>query len=319
MLAEDKEIRQRLPRILIVILSFSLTIVALLWALPASNSATSPWRGRVTRLPSVSIAFVGNSITFVNDVPRLMEALSDYRVRQDSCLHGSQNLLSLVTKGNGMYKKWKTSKAYVETVNYTKTSNKNGGSSSSVSVDMYDYGACSLPQLIFGHDENLSAKNANGFYVDDGNNPCFKNSYYLRYLQDKFQAGGSVAPKWDYVVMNDQTKYPALFLKRRTSLLALKEVYLPIFLESGARPVFIVTHGYRVNSTRLGDIPQFTSHLWYGYQLYAKEIKDSLPSHQRPLLVPSGLAFLTVYEENYEMWERLFYVDGCKCIAFVVA
>jgi hypothetical protein len=306
------------PRVrawILITTSTLLTLGALLWALPSPYAGSSSFTSWNTRLRPISVAFVGNSITFVNDVPRLMEALSGYTLTQDSCLHGSLNLLSIMTKGNGMSTKWKTENAFVKTQLYYDDS-ENGDDDSSNhgsyhNVSIYDYGACSFPQLIFGHDESLSPENENGIYIDDGKNPCFENPYYLQYLEERYQARGT--PQWDYVVMNDQTKYPALFIKRRRSLLALQQVYGPIFLESGARPVFIATHGYTVQSKRLGDIAQFTSHLWYGYQLYAQTLQRSLPSNQQPLLVPSGLAFLTVYEENEELWERLFYVDGCTC------
>jgi hypothetical protein len=34
-----------------------------------------------------------------------------------------------------------------------------------------------------------------------------------------------------------------------------------------------------------------------------------LPESQRPRIAPVGLAYLTVYEENYELWKTLFHSD----------
>ena len=60
----------------------------------------------------------------------------------------------------------------------------------------------------------------------------------------------------------------------------------------------------------LGDIPEFTSRIWYGYQLYNETLSKLLPSSRQPILVPSALAFLLVHEENYSAWLQLFYNDG---------
>ena len=45
----------------------------------------------------------------------------------------------------------------------------------------------------------------------------------------------------------------------------------------------------------LGDIPEFTSRIWYGYQLYSETLSKLLPPQQQPILVPSALAFLLIY------------------------
>mmetsp|Transcript_34949 Transcript_34949/g.70700 ORF Transcript_34949/g.70700 Transcript_34949/m.70700 type:complete len:179 (+) Transcript_34949:3278-3814(+) len=60
----------------------------------------------------------------------------------------------------------------------------------------------------------------------------------------------------------------------------------------------------------LGDISEFTSRIWYGYQSYYELLSEMLPTSQQPVLVPAGLAFLMVYEENYDLWVQLFYDDG---------
>jgi hypothetical protein len=46
----------------------------------------------------ISVAFVGNSFTFVNDLPRIIEAFNeDGKIRQDSMLHGA---LTVVIQSN---------------------------------------------------------------------------------------------------------------------------------------------------------------------------------------------------------------------------
>jgi hypothetical protein len=48
---------------------------------------------------AVSVAFLGNSLQYVNDLPRVMEALhGDGKLRQDSTFHGSVGLGSLFHK-----------------------------------------------------------------------------------------------------------------------------------------------------------------------------------------------------------------------------
>jgi hypothetical protein len=251
----------------------------------------------VNDIPEIRVAFVGNSITFVNDLPRFMEALSGDTIVQNSCLHGALSFSTILEKGNGMYKKWRKKAALMD-------ERYNG-------YKVYDYGACTLPQLLFGYDDNLSEGNQNGFYTQDGNNPCFQDPVYLQYLNQMYETNGP--PHYDFVVMNDQTRYPAEYSKRMTSLTALTSSYTSIFLESGARPVFLATHGYKsskINTTMVGDVPEFTSRVHYGYQQYAQALGQNLPTDQAPLIAPVGLAFLVLWEEAHGQWEKLFFTDG---------
>jgi hypothetical protein len=50
--------------------------------------------GKIDWSQQLSVAFVGTSYLFVNDVPRLMEAMSDGRIQQDSCLRSGGSLVS---------------------------------------------------------------------------------------------------------------------------------------------------------------------------------------------------------------------------------
>eukprot|EP00977_Amphora_coffeiformis_P025479 scaffold20121_cov187-Amphora_coffeaeformis.AAC.2 len=63
------------------------------------------------RQRNLSISFVGNSIQYFNDCPRLVQSMlidSGYDVQQDSCLRGGATISSLWEKGNGMLKKFST-------------------------------------------------------------------------------------------------------------------------------------------------------------------------------------------------------------------
>ena len=280
----------------------------------------------VPERPPANIAFIGNSITFFNDLPRFMQALSNDRIHQNSCLHGGLSFLSLLQKGNGMYEKWDTENARIPDVDISLYGDE----------EIYDFGICSVPMLLFGRDDNLGSlsddnddnddsTDDDGYYTDDddgafyyfqdGKNPCFQDDYYMQYLTDTY-----VAPEWDYVIMNDQTVAPARFKSRKKSLLALKGLYGNMFLDlPTVRPVFLVTHGYHkseqaeeesIRSPVTWDVPEFTSRIYYGYQLYAQTLAEMLPAQQEPLIAPSGLAFLVVWEENRGMWKKLFFYDG---------
>lgn len=59
----------------------------------------------------ISVSFLGNSILYFHDCPRLVENMLQTRfrnVRQDSCLRGGSSLSSLVAQGNGMRDKFTT-------------------------------------------------------------------------------------------------------------------------------------------------------------------------------------------------------------------
>lgn len=153
------------------------------------------------------------------------------------------------------------------------------------------------------------------FSYYDGSNPCLRNPFYYYFLQNKYQYRRTVL-KWDFILLNDNTRTPARNTSRRESLQLLNTTYLPWILESGAIPVFLVTYAYWTpyrDMGGLGTIPEFTSYTYEGYQQYASLLAENLPSQQKPRLAPVGLAFLLVWEENYSLWQRLFHVDQIHC------
>lgn len=65
----------------------------------------------------ISVAFLGNSILYYNDCPRLVEQMlrqSYQNVVQDSCLRGGVNLSQLWIKGNGMRNKFASAAALLQ-------------------------------------------------------------------------------------------------------------------------------------------------------------------------------------------------------------
>jgi hypothetical protein len=183
----------------------------------------------------------------------------------------------------------------------------------------------------------------------DGSNPCLLNPLYYNYLQNKYAykyqvmannnassskrawgsrygyvkgSGKSKKPsltstkRWDFIVMNDNTRTPARNTSRRESLDVLNTTYRPWIKETGAIPVFLATYGYWTpyrDMGGLGSIPEFTSLTHQGYIEYAKLLEAELPDTQKPRIAPVGIAFLVVWEENYHLWKRMFHVDRIHC------
>jgi hypothetical protein len=283
-----------------------------------------------------AIAFIGNSMQYQNDLPRLIETMSGESMTQNSCLHGGTTLHKILQTGNGMFDKFNTSRAILQDDFYG-------------SGPVFDFGACTVEQLLFGYDSALEQQVywKTGYLVDDGTNPCLQNGRYYDYLV-KVQKDRRLPPFWDFIVLNDNTQSPGLNHSRQESLAVLTSHYLPWLRTLGARtghgtvPVFLHTHAYYTvdrNLTGLADqpddIPHFTSVTYavciqrgktcicnvfshrfctlccaqQGYQLYYQLLKEALPKSQEPRIAPVGLAFLIVWEENRDLWQTLFHFD----------
>lgn len=250
----------------------------------------------------LNVAFVGSSYLFVNDIPRLMEAVSEGHIMQDSCLHAGGSLAALLVTGNGMYGRWSTDEAMIYS---DEDYNEDYGGYSAI----YDFGSCSVGQLVRGTDSQLAYGNSNGQFYDDGRNPCLQDPYYLSFLQDT--APSSL--KWDFVVLADQSKRMAISDARADSVEALTDTYAPLLKKAKAIPIIVDTHAFwsdNSNMTGLTDVPTFTSLLYEGVQDYVDALKSALPSRLSPRVAPIGLAYLTIYEEDNELWERLFLDDS---------
>lgn len=200
----------------------------------------------------ISVAFLGNSILYFNDCPRVMEYMLETKfpenVKTDSCLRGGTSLKELWTQSNGMSKKFATIK------------NDDGS---------YDIGAPSVQSLL--HDS-----------------------------------------QWDYCVMNDFTQGPARISSREESKQMLERCYAPLLQKSGAIPIIIQTTAYRkpIRGTNdLGSVPEWTQRLDEGCREYVEVLKQALPTSQTPRLAPVGNAYLSIYENDCELWEKLFYID----------
>ena len=239
-------------------------------------------------LPHISVAFIGNSMMYFNDLPRFMEALSEGHITQNSCMHGLSSLESILRDGNGMYDKFHTSNALDDN-------------------NIYDFGACTVPQLLFGYDASLEQRVI--AYKHDKNsdtsNPCIQDEAYMAYLEHYYATTGT--PHWDFILVNDYSRNPGRPETFKLGMKMLKEVYVPWFKTTGAIPVFLDTHAY--STPEFTDIASFTSLTYHGIEKYAALVERLLPEKQKPRIAPVGIAYLTVWEENLTLWKKLFHSD----------
>ncbi|GAX23618.1 hypothetical protein FisN_12Hh190 [Fistulifera solaris] len=249
----------------------------------------------------VSVAFIGNAYLFVNDMPRIMQAISKNQIHQNSVIHPGGSLGSLLLTGNGMYSAWKTGTADLGQ-QYIKDYGRKEG--------VYDFGMCSVKQLLLGVDEYMGYGNPYGAYKNDGLNPCIMDQYYYSYV------AGNLADepvKWDYVVLAGQTKRMVVESARNDTLFELVNSYAPMLNQSGAIPLLVDTHAFWSDSTNMtglgNDVPSFTANIQNGVKVYASALAEALPRSQAPIIAPVGLAYLTVWEENYDLWRMLFVRD----------
>lgn len=234
---------------------------------------------------------------YFNDFPRFLEAFEE-GITQDSCLHGGASISSLVAQGNGMFPQFMTPNSILI------SKYKNGDT-------IYDYGACSVQQLLTGVGLH-TAEEYNVFNTTEWiQNPCSSDPKYCAYIMDYYANRRPTPPQYDYLIINDNTRNPARNKTRLAALNTLKNFYIPYLKKHPHTiPVLLWTHAYSVNSTAehnmtgLEDVANFTSLTGAGLRQYVTELESA---HLQPRIAPSGLAFLTVYEENYEMWQRLFH------------
>lgn len=240
---------------------------------------------------------------YFNDFPRFFQTFSGDRFEQNSCLHGGASIPSLYMEGNAMFPQFQTPKAAL-------MKQKDGHM-------IYDYGACTVTQLLTGKDPRLDdpgyAVSVNVNESEHKNfNPCRKDEEYLKYSEAAFAS----PPAWDFVLINDNTRNPARYETRMRSLQFLEQFYLPMLQETDSTPVFLWTHAYGAdaldaehNMTGLEDVANFTSLTYTGYKAYVDLLKQHLPEEQQPRIAPVGMAFLTVYEERPSLWRTLFHCD----------
>jgi hypothetical protein len=258
-------------------------------------------RGHAPMYPAhVSAAFVGNSYFYVNDLPRFVEKIAaGGNVYQDSCLHNSASILEIIMTGNGMWSKWATKNAMIGGVKFETSQGK--------TEYLYDMGACSVPQLLTGHDKTVTTADQLGSFVDDGENPCFQEDAYLEYQESLTRKG------WDFVVITDQAKRMCFDDTRHEALAAFNYTYGPILKKNKISPIIVQPHSYQssgANATGLSDLPTFTALTMEGAIIYKKYLNQRIGFFNGAHVAPVGNAFLAVWEADKSLYKKLFLDDG---------
>ena len=264
--------------------------------------------GRTPAFPAkINVAFVGNSYFYVNDLPRFVEQIAGGHIKQDSVIHNAASILQIIMTGNGMWNKWATANAMIGGVKFE--------SSRDTTSYLYDMGACSVPQLLTGHDEMVTYQNSLGAFYDDGQNPCFRQEDYLEY-----QESTNLKHSWDFVVITDQSKTMAFEDTRADALAAFNYTYAPILKKKHISPIILQPHAYMssgANATGLDDLATFTALIMEGAQVYKNFLNKRTGMFSTARIAPVGNAFLAIYEESpTDLWPKLFLDDGIHPSAY---
>ena len=316
----------------------------------AINQALRDYRADVQSQQdkNLTVAFVGNSYLYVNDIPRVMEAISNHHIEQESVINTGAGLGSLLKQGNGMYELWQTPNALDiwDSLDYKLIMQEYDVEEDTT---FYDWGMCTVPQLLEGYDNYLSYKNKNGAYFNTGNNPCFEEPRYMTVLNQRSR--NNYHEFFDFVVLTDQTRRMADEEAREDSLDALAQAYSILIKQSRAIPIIVDTHAFNFdpdNYTRSynnyqeqngqeeeeasmdeeeyansymaegedkesffgDDIPLFTSAIYAGVYEYVDLLEYALPESQKPRIAKIGMTYLAIWEDNKEMWNKLFADDS---------
>ena len=234
---------------------------------PAARYALR-WAVTGQALPTRHVAFIGNSILYFYDLPRMLSIASDQAVQQNSVLAGAGSLANMATKQNGMWNRWRTTSALLYELEEDDDDNQeeqNGFADTKV----WDFGACTMEMLLVtghnveqaqaDHDEWWEYRETYQIADDDAwtaggggrdprqTNPCMQSQAYLDFLANlpvddirRSVPGGG----WDFVVLDDRTAGARTQENREVGLAALEETFLPLFQASGVTPIFLVTSAY---------------------------------------------------------------------------
>ena len=281
------------------------------------NALNPPDLGRPLR-----IAFVGNSMLHLNDCPGLLVKMLEapenrirYNVTYDACLVGEQSLASLLWGSVECTFKHSTSLVGRKK---KKTFNDEGEQQEDkTKITMDDMLLGNVPEELFEDNNNKKGKGAN--------------------LATQSQASTTSYNKWDYVVMVDQDRAPAVLSAHRATMRALNRTsFAEKLYEGGATPIFVQTAAYRnmtgARAAYIGSFDDFHTILTKGYQDYAntlttyfaKRKQQQAPqpyetSHKtntlrqrhpnKALISPVGQAFVTVKKEHPKLFEKLYHND----------
>jgi hypothetical protein len=244
----------------------------------------------VCDVPTISIAFCGNSMLYFNDCPRFMEQMitvgqSPVSVVQNSCLRGGATLTSLYQHGNGMSVKFATPPA---TYNLTEILSVSKNRTCTTSPD---------DELVHAKVDSATAGTTESYDIGADT------------VLDMLQS-----TSWDYVILNDYTQGPARMKSRKETLRTLIEKYVPLFGKNNNTtivPIVVQTPAYKQaglkDSEDLGDFISFTNRLAEGVKSYVDTLKQAGITESR--VAPVGEAYRYLHNNDKQLWKRLYSWD----------
>jgi hypothetical protein len=221
----------------------------------------------------VRLAFIGNSMIYFNDSPRLVETMlrsTGYTVRQDSCLRGGATLSSLWERGNGMKDCFRSKTALIQSTN---------------EIPKYDIGSSTVESLVKGMEASSNGR--------PGRNILILNDHTQSPARIKSRDATAAALKEHYL--------PCIYNN-------LKDSVLILFLQTPAYRLEKIR-----GTEDLGDFDGFTNRTREGYGFYSDVVQEetrlrNIPSIESQI-APVGEAFSCLRQRNRVLWEKLYSYD----------
>lgn len=221
----------------------------------------------------IRIAFIGNSMIYFNDSPRLVENMlkgTGHTVRQDSCLRGGATLSSLWEQGNGMNELFRCNAALIDSSN---------------EISSYDTGYPTIEALIMGMEQTANTIKRRGRNV--------------LIVNDHTQSPARIGSRDATAAALRENYLPCIYNNLRDSVLIL-------FLQT---PAYRFA---KIKGTEdLGDFDEFTRRTREGYQFYSDIVQETplADSQVESQIAPIGEAFRILRQRNKDLWEKLYCVD----------
>jgi hypothetical protein len=238
------------------------------------GDALSPPVCAVDKDKDIRLAFIGNSMIYFNDSPRLVENMlrsTGYDVRQDSCLRGGATLSSLWERGNGMKDCFRSKAALIQSTN---------------EIPKYDIGSPTVESLIKGMEVSSNRRRP-------GRNILIVNDHTQSPARIGSRDASATALMENFLpCINNNLQDPVLVLFLQTPAYRLEKIR---------------------GTEDLGSFDEFTNRTREGYGFYSDVVQQET-GLQNSLSIecqvaPVGEAFRCVRHQNRKLWEKLYSYD----------
>jgi hypothetical protein len=180
-----------------------------------------------------------------------------HRRQQNKVRTNNNNTIVLTTTETELWRRQQQQQRKIEEANIDDYNTDDDYVDAAVSDDTYEYYGN------YNYDDDYYFNTEIGFSLqNDGTNPCLLSANYYFYKQSQYDEFNNGIPKWDYILLNDNSRSPCCTDPRKEGIKILVDIYVPWFIETGAIPIFMVTHAYWSSSRDMSgliDIPTFMS------------------------------------------------------------